>query len=319
MNSNTTDDDRRTAAGPRARTWLTAFFVAVVLAATAVATGRGTNAYATKGIELASVHAAVRDLDTGKVLYEKRDEMSVPIASITKLMTAMVTLDGGQSLDERISVVSRRDTHGKNGFSRLRPGSETTRGDLLRLTLMASENLAAYALASHYEGGVGGFVAAMNAKAKSLGMTRTLFADPSGLSPENRSSAADLLKMLVAAYEYEVIRTYSTTRRYVAKFRRPSYELTYGNTNPLTASSRWDVALSKTGFIDEAGRCLVMVTEFDGKRVAMVLLNSFGTRTPLGDAGRVRRWLQTGSSGSVAKAALEYEQRVASRYEGGER
>lgn len=310
-----TDIDRRKASGLHGRGALASFFMAAAMVAAVVPVGQWATAHATKGIELASVHAAIRDLGTGKILYEKRDELSVPIASITKLMTAMVTLDAKQSLTERLSIVRRENTHGKNGFSRLRPGSEATRGDLLRLTLMASENLAAYVLAIHYEGGVDAFVAAMNAKAKSLGMTRTRFEDPSGLSPENRSSAADLLKMVAAAYEYDTIREYSTTRRHVVKFRSPTYELAYGNTNPLTGSSRWDVALSKTGFLDEAGRCLVMVTEFDGKRVAMVLLNSFGTRTPLGDAGRVRRWLQTGSSGSVAEAALEYEQRVAARYE----
>ncbi len=262
------------------------------------------------GIELASVHAAVGDLSTGEILYTKRDDVAVPIASITKLMTAMVALDAGQALDEWISIVDREDTHGKNGYSRLRPGSEATRGELLHLMLMASENLAAYVLASHYQGGVDAFVAAMNAKAKALGMTRSRFDDPSGLSLGNRSSAADLLQMIGTAYKYQAIRDYSTTYQYTATFRLPAYELGYGNTNPLTASSRWDVALSKTGYLNEAGRCLVMVAEIEGRPVAMVFLNSFGTRTPLGDAGRVRRWLQTGSSGSVAKAAVEYERSV---------
>jgi len=308
MGSVTANTSRRGVCGARARRLLSA--IAMIACFVPV-----TDTHATDGIELASVHAAVADLRTGEVLYAKRDDLAVPIASITKLMTAMVTLDGGQPLDEWISVVGRKDTYGKNGYSRLRPGSEATRGQLLRLTVMASENLAAYVLASHYRGGVGAFVAAMNAKAEALGMTQTRFDDPSGLSLGNRSCAADLLKMVGAAYQYEEIRDYSTTYQYTATFREPDYALGYGNTNPLTASSRWDVALSKTGYLNEAGRCLVMVAEIEGEPVAMVFLNSFGTRTPLGDAGRVRRWLQTGSSGNVAGAAREYERRVATSYE----
>ena len=268
-----------------------------------------------EGLELASVHAAVGDLSTGEVVYAKRDDVAVSIASITKLMTAMVVLDRGQPLDEWIPVVARDDTSGKNGYSRLRIGSETTRGQLLRLALMASENLASYVLAHHYPGGLDAFIAAMNAKAESLEMTRTRFDDPSGLSIGNRSSASDLLKMVRAAYEYDTIRDYSRTYQYTASFRRPRYTLGFGNTNPLTGSSRWDITLSKTGYLDEAGRCLVMVTEIEGAPIAMVLLNSFGTRTPLGDATRVRRWLQTGSSGSIAGAAREYERRVAQEYD----
>ena len=270
---------------------------------------------AEEGLELASVHAAVGDLSTGEVVYAKRDDIAVPIASITKLMTAMVVLDRGQPLDEWIPVVARDGTSGKNGYSRLRIGSETTRGQLLRLALMSSENLASYVLAHYYPGGLDGFIAAMNAKAEKLKMTRTRFDDPSGLSIENRSSASDLLKMVRAAYEYDTIRDYSKTRQYKASFRRPRYTLGFGNTNPLVGSSRWDIALSKTGYLEEAGRCLVMVTEIEGAPIAMVLLNSFGTRTPLGDATRVRRWLQTGTSGSVAGAAMEYERRVAREFD----
>jgi D-alanyl-D-alanine endopeptidase (penicillin-binding protein 7) len=309
MSLTTTNSSHSESGDVRARCPRSAIAVAISISITACF-GPATVASATDGIELASVHAAVGDLRTGKVLYTKRDDLAVPIASITKLMTAMVTLDAGQPLDEWIPIVRRKNTHGKNGYSRLRPGSEATRGELLRLTLMASENLAAYVLASHYPGGVDAFVAAMNTKAEALGMTQTRFDDPSGLSLGNRSCAGDLLKMVGAAYKYEAIRDYSTTFRHMAKFRLPDYELGYGNTNPLTASSRWDVALSKTGYLNEAGRCLVMVAEIDGEPVAMVFLNSFGTRTPLGDAGRVRRWIQTGSSGGVAKAALDYEQRV---------
>jgi D-alanyl-D-alanine endopeptidase (penicillin-binding protein 7) len=272
-------------------------------------------AWSRDSIQLASVHAVVGDLEEGKVLYSKRDDIPVPIASVTKLMTAMVVLDGGQPLDEWVPIVAWGESHGKNRHSRLRVGAETTRAQLLRLALMSSENLAAHVLARHYPGGLDAFVAAMNAKAEALGMSRSHFDDPSGLSTSNRSTASDLWTMVVAAYDYDTIREFSTTYQYTASFRRPRYTLGYGNTNPLTASSRWDVELSKTGYLSEAGRCLVMVADIDGKPVGMVLLNSFGTRTSLGDAGRVRRWLQTGSSGNVAGAALEYERRVAARYD----
>jgi len=264
----------------------------------------------TDGLALASVHAAVGSLNNDEILFAKRQETSVPIASITKLMTAMVVLDKGQPLDEWLPIVKRKKTHGKNAYSRLRIGSEARRDLLLRLTLMSSENLAAYSLAHHYPGGIEVFVKAMNAKAAQLGMHDSRFDDPSGLSTGNRSTAADLLKMVRAAHGYETIREHSTTYQYTASFRKPKHTLAYGNTNPLTASSRWNVDLSKTGYLNEAGRCLVMVTEVEEEPIVMILLNSFGTRTPLGDAGRVRRWLQTGSGGAVAKSALEYEKRV---------
>jgi len=271
------------------------------------------------GIRLASVHAVVGDLEHGEILYAKRDEVAVPIASLTKLISAMVVLDRDQPLDEWIPVVPWSGSHGKNRYSRLRLGSLATRGELLRLMLMSSENLAAHVLAAHYPGGVDAFIGAMNAKAKALETTRTRFDDPSGLSTSNLSSAADLWKLLRAAYGYEIIRNYSVTFQHTASFRQPRYRLSYGNTNPLTASRRWNVELSKTGYLTEAGRCLVMVTEIEGRRVGMVLLNSFGTRTPMGDAARVRRWLQTGSSGDVAGAALQYERRTAAPYDSGDR
>lgn len=264
----------------------------------------------TDGIALASVHAVVGLLDKDEILFAKREETPVPIASITKLMTAMVVLDGKQSLDEWLPVVARKNSYGKNGFSRLRIGAETTRATLLRLMLMSSENLAAYNLAHHYPGGVEAFVEAMNAKAGALEMRHSRFDDPAGLSPGNRSTAADLLKMARAAHDYATIRDYSTTYQYTARFRSPTHTIAFGNTNPLTASSRWELGMSKTGYLSEAGRCLVMVAQIEEQPIVIVLLNSFGTRTPLGDAGRVRRWLETGSGGSVAKDAQEYERRI---------
>jgi len=253
------------------------------------------------------VHAAVGDLADGKLLYQKHADSAVPIASVTKLMTAMVVLDGGQPLDEWVPILGWAQKTEKNGYSRLRVDSESRRDQLLKLALMSSENLASHTLARHYPGGIPAFVAAMNDKARSLGMTHSSFDDPTGLSVGNQASAGDLWKMLSAAWHYDLIRAYSTTYQYQASFRGPQYTLAYGNTNPLTASSRWDVQLSKTGYLKEAGRCLVMVTDVEGDPIGMVFLNSFGTRTPLGDASRVRRWLTTGDSGHVNGAALDYE------------
>ena len=258
-------------------------------------------------LQLASVHAVVAPLNPWTPVYTKFADQPVAIASITKLMTAMVVLDSKQPLDEWLAIREREDDPPKNAFSRLRLGSEARRADLLRITLMSSENLAAYVLARHHPGGREAFVAAMNDKARALGMEQTLFVDPSGLWPENRASATDLLKMVRAAYAYPEIREMSTGTSQRVHFRNPNYSLDFGNTNALVHSSRWDVALSKTGYLTEAGRCLVMVAEVRGQPMVMVLLDSFGTRTPLGDAGRIRSWLETGSSGMVAGAALDYE------------
>ncbi|MEQ8858897.1 MAG: D-alanyl-D-alanine endopeptidase [Pseudomonadales bacterium] len=258
-------------------------------------------------LQLASVGAAVVDLDTGEMLYRKNADAALPIASVTKLMTAVVVLDSGQPLDQWLGIVDWNRALGKNAYSRMRIGSEAQRGELLRLALMSSENLATNVLAHHHPGGFDAFIDAMNAKAAALGMTRSRFVDPAGLSPENRSSAEDLATLVRAAYGYDEIRSRTTGYQHTARFRNPRYTLPYGNTNPLVASSRWDLELSKTGYLREAGRCLVLVSRIDDRPVAMVLLNSFGTRTPLGDAGRVRRWLTTGQGGTVAGAAARYE------------
>ncbi len=267
-------------------------------------------------VALASVHAAIGRVDSGELLYAKNEDLAVPIASITKIMTAMVVLDGRQPLDEWLPILGWERKTGKNGYSRLRLDSTSRRDQLLKIALMSSENLAAHTLARHYPGGLDAFVQAMNRKARALGMTATHFDDPTGLSPGNTASARDLWKMLRAAYGYEPIRAYSTTYQHRASFRQPRYSLAYGNTNPLTASSRWDVRLTKTGYLKEAGRCLVMVVDIGGEPVGMVFLNSFGTRTPLGDAGRARRWLTTGEPGGVAGPARDYERRTVRRLYG---
>lgn len=267
-----------------------------------------------ENIRLASVNAVIATLDTGTKLYAKNAERVVPIASITKLMTAIVVLESGEPLDEWLTIVEREEAPPNNGYTRMRLGSELQRGELLRLALMASENASAYVLARHHPGGLDAFVHAMNDKARALGMRRTRFVDPSGLSVENRATAADVLRMLRAAADYEHIREYTRTRSHVARFRRPRYSLGYVNTNVLVHRGHWDIGLSKTGYLDEAGRCLVMLTAIEGREVGMVLLDSFGTRTPVGDAGRVRQWLTTGDAGSIAAPALDYAQRKAAEH-----
>jgi serine-type D-Ala-D-Ala endopeptidase (penicillin-binding protein 7) len=261
-------------------------------------------------LQLASVSALVIDAKSGETLFSKHDDVPLPIASVTKVMTAMVVLDGGQSLDEWLTIDGWDNRFGKNAYSRMRIGSQAKRGELVRIALMSSENLATQILARNYPGGSSAFVAAMNARAKALGMANTVFIDPAGLSPDNRSTARDLSRMVTAAYEYPEIRKFSTGHQHTAHFRNPAYTLPYGNTNPLVASERWQLGLTKTGYLVEAGRCLVMVAQIDTRPVVMVLLNSLGTRTPIGDAGRVRRWLTTGETAAVAGAALEHEQRV---------
>jgi len=264
-------------------------------------------------LHLASVHATIVDLSDGTTLFQKHAALAVPIASVTKLMTAVVTLDSGAPLDDWLEILPWERQLDKNAYSRLRIGSEARRSDLLRIALMSSENLASNVLARHHGGGSEAFVDAMNERARQLAMTATTFVDPAGLSPANRSSADDLARLIAAAHSYPDIRAFSTGHQAHVGFRKPRYALGYGNTNPLVASSRWQIELSKTGYLDEAGRCLALVTPVAGRPIAMALLNAFGTRSPLGDAGRIRRWLTTGESGEVAGAARDYEQRVRRR------
>ncbi|MDX1756352.1 MAG: D-alanyl-D-alanine endopeptidase [Marinobacter sp.] len=263
---------------------------------------------------LASVNAAVAYADDGELILAKNADRVVPIASVTKLMTALVVLEAGQPLGEWLEFYPRHLPAAANAYTRIREGSEMRRRDMLRIALMSSENFAAYTLARHYPGGYEAFVAAMNAKARALGMDDSRFVDPTGLSSDNRSTAADLVKLALAVAEYPQIREYSTTRYYTGRFRQPRYSLAFGNTNVLVHRDSWGVALSKTGYLDEAGRCLVMMAEVDGRQVINVLLDSFGSRSPVGDAGRIKRWLQTGALGRVAGAARAYERRKNAQY-----
>jgi len=249
-----------------------------------------------KMIQLRSASVLVQDADTGEIVFTKNSEAVVPIASITKLMTAMVTIDRGLDLEDRI-VLSREDVDTRKGSrSRLRTGGVLTRGELLLIALMASENRAAAALGRTYPEGMQAFVEAMNRKAAELGMTDSRFVDPTGLSSGNVSSARDLAKLVNAAHGYELIREFSTRdRTTLSVYGRP---MTFRNTNGLVRSSHWEIGLSKTGYISEAGRCLVMRVRLASKDLIVVLLDSWGKQSRIGDANRLKRWLEASASRS---------------------
>jgi D-alanyl-D-alanine endopeptidase (penicillin-binding protein 7) len=249
-------------------------------------------------INLRSSSALVQDAETGEIVINKNADAVMPIASITKLMTAMVILDRDLDLEEKI-LLSRADAVGMKGSrSRLRTGLTLTRGDLLLLALMSSENRAAAALGQNYPGGLEAFVDAMNAKAALLDMDDSRFVEPTGLSPANVSSARDLAKLVRAAHDYPLIREYSTKERATVRVstRRATRPLSYGNTNGLVRSSYWDIELSKTGYISEAGRCLVMHVRLASKDLIVVLLDSWGKHSRIGDANRIRKWLESGAA-----------------------
>ncbi|XOZ35062.1 D-alanyl-D-alanine endopeptidase [Halomonadaceae bacterium KBTZ08] len=290
------------------RHWLTTLFWLLVVLPASTSASPLTEGLDTSNLQLASVHAAVVDLETGEQIHGKNASIPTPIASVTKVMTALVVLDSEQPLDEYLTILERDRPAPVNAYSRIRIGSGATRRDLLRIALMASENLAAHQLARHHPGGYDAFVKAMNHKASQLGMTNTRFVGPAGLSSKNQSTAADLTQLMRAAWKNETLRKLSTTRYHTVHFRSPRYQLRYGNTNLLVHRRGWPLRLTKTGYLNDAGRCLMMVTPVNDRPVGMVFLNAFGKRTPLGDAGRVRRWLRTGNSGAIADAAKRYEQ-----------
>jgi serine-type D-Ala-D-Ala endopeptidase (penicillin-binding protein 7) len=245
-------------------------------------------------LHLASANVLVLDATAGEAIYAKAADEVTPIASLTKIMTAMVVLDGGQSLDETIDVTLGDIDFLKGSSSRLRLGTSLPRREMLRLALMSSENRAASAVARNYPGGKEAFVAAMNAKADALGMSRSQFADSTGLSPANVSTANDLAKLVRAAAQYPLIREYSTTPSAFVEVDPAGRLLGFNNSNRLVASNAWEITLQKTGYIREAGRCLVMLANIASKPVVIVLLDSVGKYTRLGDAERVKHWLETG-------------------------
>lgn len=267
-----------------------------------------------EGPNLASVNAAVAVAGSNDLVFAKNADRSVPIASVTKVMTALVVLESGAPLNEWLVFRKRHTPAAANAYTRIRIDSEMRRSDVLRIALMSSENFAAYTLARSHPGGFEAFVKAMNAKAKELGMTGTEFVDPTGLSVENVSTAGDLVRLVNAAAKHPEMREYSTTDYFRGQFRQPRYSLSFGNTNALVHRESWGVGLSKTGYLSDAGRCLVMISNMNGKRVVTVLLDSLGTRSPMGDAGRIKRWLDTGARGQVAKAAREYSREKNAAY-----
>ena len=254
-------------------------------------------------LDLKSSVALVVNQDTDEVLFEKNTHAVLPIASITKLMTALVTVDANLPLDEELTV-SQSELVRAGVRSNLRPGMKMTRDTALHLALMSSENRAAQMLGRTYPGGLDAFVEAMNAKARMLDMSDSHFADPTGLSPDNRSSANDLVKLVKAAYEHDVIREHSVSGELALPVGKRMVR--YGNTNRLTANPEWDIGLQKTGYISAAGRCLVMQAVVEGQRVVMVLLDSVGKYSRIGDAQRIRDWLASKAlSGERSPAAVK--------------
>jgi D-alanyl-D-alanine endopeptidase (penicillin-binding protein 7) len=260
----------------------------------ALAASKARHAAASKadgGPPLKSSSALILDVTHSSVLYSRNADTPLPIASITKLLTSLVVADAGLSLGEMVEITKDDRSVGKGAFSRLAYGTKLSRGDLMHLALMSSENRAAHALGRSFPGGVPAFVKAMNRKAVTLGMTRSHFVDPAGLSSENVASPRDLARLVAAAAANSTIRAYSTDTAYTVKIGRQIVE--YHNTNNLVRSPDWDIVVQKTGYISEAGQCLVMQTVIDGRTVSMVLLNSFGKYTRVADARRVRKWLDT--------------------------
>ena len=247
------------------------------------------------GLRLQSSSVLVIDRDRNTVLLARNPDEQTSIASITKLMTAMVTLDAGLPLEQTLTISDSDVDRLKGTHSRLAVGTRLSRRDILRLSLMSSENRAAASLARTYPGGRQQFVAAMNAKAQALGMRRTRFADPAGLNPQNVSTANDLAKMVRAASNYALIREFTTTSGQLVSVRNGRAQEEFNNTNRLVRykDPDWKIELSKTGYTAEAGRCLVMQARTANRPLILVLLDSPGKLTPIGDANRVRRWLES--------------------------
>ncbi|MGE6916381.1 D-alanyl-D-alanine endopeptidase [Achromobacter kerstersii] len=248
---------------------------------------------------LRSSTAYVQDLETSTVLFAKNENVVRPIASISKLMTAVVVVDANLPMDEMLEITDDDVDGLKHTTSRLRVGTKLSRGDMLHLALMSSENRAANALGRHYPGGLPAFVAAMNAKAQSLGMTSTHFIEPTGLSSNNVSSPHDLARLLRAASQRPLIHRYSTDTEYDVEINNRTQ--TFRNTNLLVRKPDWDIKVSKTGYINEAGECLVMLARINGRDLAIVLLDSQGKLSRIGDAVRIRRIVQS----EVALASIQ--------------
>jgi D-alanyl-D-alanine endopeptidase (penicillin-binding protein 7) len=255
-------------------------------------------------LALKSSVALVIDQDTNEVLYRKNDQAVLPIASITKLMTGLLISEAKLPMDEILTIAQADVDTEKGSSSRLMVGTQLTRGELLHLALMSSENRAAHALGRTYPGGLQSFVVLMNAKARALGMNDTRYVEPTGLSSQNQSSARDLAVLVNFAYGDPLLRELSTSPAHQVEVGRRT--LQYSTTNRLVKSPDWEIGLQKTGYISEAGQCLVMQAKVAGRKLIMVFLDSAGKLSRIADAQRVRRWVESGSVGTGVKfSALE--------------
>ncbi|UJP01941.1 MAG: D-alanyl-D-alanine endopeptidase [Nitrosomonas sp.] len=243
--------------------------------------------------DIKSQAALVFNAQNDRVIYDKNADKVMPIASITKLMTAMVTLDARLSPHEKITITNADVDKLKHSSSRLPVGSTYPRQELLRLALMSSENRAAAALGRTFPGGTKAFVSAMNTKAKKLGMSNSRFVDSTGLNSGNVATARDLAKMVAASNSYAAIREFSTTSQHSVSPGNKRGQLQYVNSNSLVRNQGWDINVSKTGYLSEAGRCLVMQAKISGQPMVIVLLNSWGKNTRIGDANRVKKWIES--------------------------
>jgi D-alanyl-D-alanine endopeptidase (penicillin-binding protein 7) len=287
-----------------ARTAKTAAKVAAAAAVTRSSFGQKAGLHGTSDpLDLRSSVALVIDQETNEVLLRKNDQAVLPIASLTKLMTGLVISDAHLNMSEMITITQDDVDTEKGSSSRLAVGSTLSRGDMLHLALMSSENRAAHALGRTFPGGLDAFVGRMNARAHQLGMHDTRYVEPTGLSSRNQSSAHDLATLVAAAYKEPVLRELSTSPgREIEVGRRT---LQYNNTNRLVKSPQWDIGLQKTGYISEAGQCLVMQAQISGRKLIMVFLDSAGKLSRIADAERVRRWIEhSGRSTTAGHLAL---------------
>jgi D-alanyl-D-alanine endopeptidase (penicillin-binding protein 7) len=265
-----------------------------------ICAGISANAKDTQNPKLKSTSVLVVDQSDSSILYARNSDVAHPIASITKLMTALVILDAKQPLDEPIQISEDDRDWPRGSFSRLSVGTTLTRGDLMHLALMSSENRAAHALGNHYPGGMPAMVEAMNAKAEMLGMFSSHFVEPTGLSSENVASPEDLSKLVIAASKNPIIREYSTDRSYTVRVHRRL--VSFHNTDNLVANPTWNIIVQKTGYIAKAGKCLVMNAVIEGRSVIIVLLDSMGKYTRVADAKRIKTWMESSATRSTSVA-----------------
>ena len=257
---------------------------------------------ATDELELRSGVALVVDQDTSEVLFSKNSSAVLPIASITKLMTGLMVIEANQPLDEVLTIAQADVDTEKGSRSRLAVGTQLMRGEMMHLALMASENRAAHALGRYFPGGVAGLVLAMNRKAEILGMRDTSYAEPTGLSSQNQSSANDLARLVIEAHKQPLLRELSTSPQAQMPVGRRLVH--FRNTNGLVRDPLWSIGLQKTGYISEAGRCVVMQARMAGRTLVMVLLDSAGKLSRIGDAERIRRWLDSDAIASQSRQVL---------------